>query len=71
MILPFWSNFLIRVYAWMIVLGPQAALARTINGLLAGFGIEPVPLLFSWFAVLVCLGVRAPALHGAAALRQS
>ena len=29
-ILPFWSNFLIRVYAWMIVLGPQAALARTI-----------------------------------------
>ena len=54
-ILPFWSNFLIRVYAWMIVLGPQAALARTINGLLAGFGIEPVSLLFSWFAVLVCL----------------
>ena len=54
-ILPFWSNFLIRVYAWMIVLGPQAALARTINGLLAGFGIDPVPLLFSWFAVLVCL----------------
>jgi len=54
-ILPFWSNFLIRVYAWMIVLGPQAALARTINGLLEGFGIEPVSLLFSWFAVLVCL----------------
>jgi spermidine/putrescine transport system permease protein len=54
-ILPFWSNFLIRVYAWMIVLGPQAALARTINGVLAGLGIEPVSLLFSWFAVLVCL----------------
>ena len=27
-ILPFWSNFLIRVYAWMIILGPNAALAR-------------------------------------------
>ncbi len=54
-ILPFWSNFLIRVYAWMIVLGPQAALARTVNGLLAWFGAGPVSLLFSSFAVLVCL----------------
>jgi len=54
-ILPFWSNFLIRVYAWMIVLGPQAALARTVNGLLGWFGAGPVPLLFSSFAVLVCL----------------
>jgi spermidine/putrescine transport system permease protein len=54
-ILPFWSNFLIRVYAWMIILGPQAALARGVNGMLAWFGHEPVPLLFSSFAVLVCL----------------
>ncbi len=54
-ILPFWSNFLIRVYAWMIILGPQAALARAVNGMLAAFGHEPVPLLFSSFAVLVCL----------------
>jgi spermidine/putrescine transport system permease protein len=54
-ILPFWSNFLIRIYAWMIILGPQAALARGVNGVLAWFGQEPVPLLFSSFAVLVCL----------------
>jgi spermidine/putrescine transport system permease protein len=54
-ILPFWSNFLIRVYAWMIILGPNAALARGVNGVLASFGHEPVPLLFSSFAVLVCL----------------
>jgi spermidine/putrescine transport system permease protein len=54
-ILPFWSNFLIRVYAWMIVLGPQAALARAINGMLGWFGAGPVSLLFSSFAVLVCL----------------
>jgi len=54
-ILPFWSNFLIRVYAWMIILGPQAALARGVNGVLAALGHEPVPLLFSSFAVLVCL----------------
>jgi spermidine/putrescine transport system permease protein len=54
-ILPFWSNFLIRVYAWMIILGPNAALARVVNGVLATFGADPVPLLFSSFAVLVCL----------------
>ncbi len=54
-ILPFWSNFLIRIYAWMIILGPNAALARTVNGVLALFGFAPVPLLFSAVAVLVCL----------------
>ena len=54
-ILPFWSNFLIRIYAWMIILGPNAALARTVNAVLGWFGHEPVPLLFSSFAVLVCL----------------
>jgi len=51
-VLPFASNFLIRVYAWMIILGPQAALARATNSLLAVFGFEPVTLLFSPFAVL-------------------
>jgi len=54
-ILPFWSNFLIRVYAWMIILGPNAALAKAVNGVLAVFGHDPVSLLFSSFAVLVCL----------------
>ncbi len=52
-VLPFASNFLIRVYAWMIILGPQAALARATNSLLAVLGFEPVTLLFSPFAVLV------------------
>ena len=54
-ILPFWSNFLIRIYAWMIILGPQAAFARLVNTVLGWFGAGPVPLLFSSFAVLVCL----------------
>lgn len=54
-ILPFWSNFLIRVYAWMIILGPGAAPAKLVNGALALFGAPPVPLLFSGFAVLTCL----------------
>jgi spermidine/putrescine transport system permease protein len=54
-ILPFWSNFLIRIYAWMIILGPNAALAKFVNGARALVGAGPVPLLFSGFAVLVCL----------------
>jgi len=37
-ILPFWSNFLIRIYAWMIILGPQSVLARAVNALLAMLG---------------------------------
>jgi spermidine/putrescine transport system permease protein len=52
-ILPFASNFLIRVYAWMIILGPQAAFAQAVNAGLALFGLGPVNLLFSPFAVLV------------------
>src|SRR5436190_14173941 len=54
-ILPFWSNFLIRVYAWMIILGPQAALTRIVNSVVTSLGGEPVSLLFSSVAVLVCL----------------
>lgn len=52
-ILPFWSNFLIRIYAWMLILGPQAGLARAVNDVLALFGLGPAMLLFSPFAVVV------------------
>lgn len=54
-ILPFWSNFLIRVYAWMIILGPQSAFTRAVNALITPLGLEPVAPLFSSFAVLVGL----------------
>jgi spermidine/putrescine transport system permease protein len=54
-ILPFWSNFLIRVYAWMIILGPQSVFTGTLNALLALVGIGPVRLLFTPFAVIVGL----------------
>lgn len=54
-ILPFWSNFLIRIYAWMIILGPQSVLTRGVNMLLGVFGFEPVSLLYSAFAVIVGL----------------
>ena len=54
-ILPFWSNFLIRVYAWMIILGPQSVFAGALNVALGWFGFEPVRLLFTPFAVVVGL----------------
>lgn len=52
-VLPFASNFLIRIYAWMIILGPESGLSHFINAILGAFGIAPVTLLFSPFAVLV------------------
>ena len=54
-ILPFWSNFLIRVYAWMIILGPQSVFVRALNHFIGFFGFEPVSLLFTPFAVIVGL----------------
>ncbi len=54
-ILPFWSNFLIRVYAWIIILGPQSVFVRALNGLLGLVGIGPVTLLYTPFAVIVGL----------------
>lgn len=52
-ILPFWTNFLIRTYAWRILLGEQG----TINGLLLSLGLidEPLTMLNTQFAVLVGL----------------
>ena len=54
-ILRFASNFVIRIYAWMIVLGPQSALIQFVNDMSHLFGIAPVQLLFSPFAVLIAL----------------
>jgi spermidine/putrescine transport system permease protein len=52
-VLPFASNFLIRIYAWMIILGPESGFSHFVNAILGAFGIPPVTLLFSPFAVLV------------------
>jgi spermidine/putrescine transport system permease protein len=54
-ILPFTTNFLIGIYAWMIILGPQAALNHVINVLLGVFGFGPVQLLFSPVAVMIAM----------------
>ena len=54
-ILPFWSNFLIRVYAWIIILGPQSVFVGALNAILGTVGIGPVTLLYTPFAVIVGL----------------
>ena len=54
-ILPFWSNFLIRVYAWIIILGPQSVFVGALNGALAWVGLEPVRLLYTPVAVVIGL----------------
>ena len=54
-ILPFWSNFLIRIYAWIIILGPQSVFVGTLNTVLEFAGLGPVRLLYTPFAVVVGL----------------
>ena len=50
-ILPFWTSFLLRVYAWMGLLADQG----TINNLLMSWGLidAPIRMLYTEFAVLI------------------
>ena len=52
-VLPFWTNYLIRTYAWIVILNRQGL----INGLLSWLGLtsEPIDLLYNEFAILVGL----------------
>jgi spermidine/putrescine transport system permease protein len=52
-LIPFWTSFLIRAYAWMLLLGD----AGTINGALQLFGVIETPLrmLYSPEAVILVL----------------
>lgn len=50
-VLPFWTNFIIRVYAWIILLsGPGL-----VNSGLKVFGIEPLELLYNEGAIVAGL----------------
>jgi putrescine transport system permease protein len=50
-ILPFWTSFLIRVYAWVGILKPEGLL----NAFLALLGLDPVTLLYTPAAVQIGL----------------
>ena len=54
-VLPFWSNFLVRIYAWVLLLGPEGAVARLVNWTLAFTGAGPVILMYTPAAVLLGL----------------
>jgi ABC-type spermidine/putrescine transport system, permease component I len=49
--LPFWSNFLVRTYAWRVLLGSDGPLVR----LLGALGVDDVVLLFTPFAIVLGL----------------
>lgn len=48
-ILPMWMNFLLRTYAWVAILGKNGLL----NSFLGIFGVEPVSILYTNFAILL------------------
>jgi spermidine/putrescine transport system permease protein len=54
-IIPFWSNFLIRIYAWMILLGPGSVINSFSTLITRTIGLPNVDLLYSTFAVILCL----------------
>jgi len=51
--LPFWSNYLIRTYAWVVLLNREGLINRGLRGL--GVIDEPLPILYNEFAVVTGL----------------
>jgi len=49
--IPFWSNFLVRTYAWRVLLGADGPISQ----LSQAFGGDPIRLLFTNTAVLIGL----------------
>ncbi len=49
--IPFWSNFLVRTYAWRVILGTDGPISQLSEAL----GGEPIRLLFTNTAVLIGL----------------
>lgn len=50
-VLPFWTSFLIRIYAWIAILKP----AGLLNAVLGGVGLPPVDILNTEAAVILGL----------------
>ncbi len=48
-IIPFWTNFLIRIYSWIALLGNNGLL----NNLLIKLGLEPHQFIYNKFAVIL------------------
>jgi spermidine/putrescine transport system permease protein len=48
-ILPFWTSFLVRMYAWIFLLRQEGL----VNLALGALGVPPLPLLYNDFAVML------------------
>ncbi|MGL4402961.1 MAG: ABC transporter permease [Fusobacteriaceae bacterium] len=48
-IIPFWTNFLVRIYSWIALLGNNGFL----NNILGKFGVAPVQFLYNSWAVII------------------
>lgn len=53
LIIPFWTNFLVRTYAWIFILRTEGLLNNTLSAL--GLINEPIELLFTEIAVVIGL----------------
>ena len=51
--LPFWSNYLIRTYAWIVLLNREGLINKSLTG--AGMIEEPLNILYNEFAVITGL----------------
>jgi spermidine/putrescine transport system permease protein len=49
--IPFWTNLLVRTYAWMLILAESGPA----NSFLAFLGVEPTQMLYTWQAAFVGL----------------
>ena len=48
---PFWTSYLVKTFAWMVMLGHTGLINRMVMGL--GLGDQPLPLLHNEFGVMV------------------
>ncbi|PYP82813.1 MAG: spermidine/putrescine ABC transporter permease [Blastocatellia bacterium AA13] len=53
LMVPFWTSYLVRTFAWMSILGDKGLL----NELLIWLGVikNPLPLLYSWLSVILSM----------------
>jgi len=52
-VVPFWTSFLIRTYAWMFILRTEGLINRVLVG--TGLSAQPIELLYNDFSVLLGL----------------
>ena len=50
-VLPFWVSILVRTYAWIVILGNDGVVNRTLQGL--GLAAAPVSFLYNEFGVIL------------------